>query len=371
MDASPLTQRVRPELWGGIECTVNRVGDRFFDQLHLTGHHLRDDDLDQIAALGLRVVRFPVLWERVEGRPGKFDWAWADRRLARMRELGLDPIVTLVHHGSGPAWTSLIDPGFAAGLTRYARLVAERYPWVRRYTIVNEPLTTARFSALYGVWYPHASDDRLFVRALLNECRATVLAKAAIRAVTPEAEFIQTEDICRVEARPALAERAAFYNLRRWLSLDLLCGCIRSDHALWSYLRRSGASDADLGFFLTHDGAPDVIGMNYYLTSDRFLDDRVDRHPDRERDLPRPPEPAFVDVEAVRVPDARIAGHRHHLEAIWARYGLPIAITEVHTAGPREQQLRWLRDAWQAAQAGGRARHPRQRGHGLVALRLL
>ena len=91
---------------------------------------------------------------------------------------------------------------------------------MRRYTIVNEPLTTARFSALYGVWYPHASDDRQFVQALLNECRATVLAKAAIRAVTPEAEFIQTEDICRVEARPALAERAAFYNARRWLSLD-------------------------------------------------------------------------------------------------------------------------------------------------------
>jgi dTDP-4-dehydrorhamnose reductase len=349
LDTIPTPERVRPELWGGIECTVNRVGGRFFDQLHLTGHHERDGDLDRIAALGLRVVRFPVLWERVEQQPGEFDWTWTDRRLAHMRTLGLDPIVTLVHHGSGPAWTSLIDPGFASGLAHYARLVAERYPWVRRYTVVNEPLTTARFSALYGVWYPHASDDRLFVKALLNECRATVLAKAAIREVTPEARFVQTEDICRVDARPALAERAAFYNERRWLSLDLLCGRVRPDHTLWSYLRRSGASHADVQFFLTHDGSPDVIGMNYYLTSDRLLDDRVDRYPDRAPDRPHPPEPPFVDVEAARSHDGGIAGHRHHLEAIWARYGLPTAITEVHTAGPREQQLRWLRDAWQAS----------------------
>ena len=30
------------ELWGGVECTVNRVGDAYHDQLRLTGHHDRD-----------------------------------------------------------------------------------------------------------------------------------------------------------------------------------------------------------------------------------------------------------------------------------------------------------------------------------------
>src|SRR3712207_7520391 len=63
----------------------------------------------------------------------------------------------------------------------YAGAVARRYPWVSDYTPVNEPLTTARFSALYGHWYPHAKDDRSFARALLNQCRAVVLAMAAIR----------------------------------------------------------------------------------------------------------------------------------------------------------------------------------------------
>ena len=37
------------QLWGGIECTVNRVGDRYFDQVILTGHEHRIDDLDRFA----------------------------------------------------------------------------------------------------------------------------------------------------------------------------------------------------------------------------------------------------------------------------------------------------------------------------------
>ena len=44
------------------------------------------------------------------------------------------------------------------------------------WTPVNEPLTTARFSALYGIWYPHGHSDREFVQCLLTEVRATVLA---------------------------------------------------------------------------------------------------------------------------------------------------------------------------------------------------
>ena len=48
------------ELWGGVECTVNRVGERFHDQLARTGHADRHDDLARIAALGVRAVRFPL-----------------------------------------------------------------------------------------------------------------------------------------------------------------------------------------------------------------------------------------------------------------------------------------------------------------------
>jgi dTDP-4-dehydrorhamnose reductase len=52
----------RLELWGGIEPTLNRVGDRYFSQLERSGHHVRLDDLDRCAELGIRTLRYPVLW---------------------------------------------------------------------------------------------------------------------------------------------------------------------------------------------------------------------------------------------------------------------------------------------------------------------
>ena len=55
------------EVWAGLECTLNRVGDRQHDQLALAGHYGRLDDLDRLAELGVRTVRYPVLWEHVTG----------------------------------------------------------------------------------------------------------------------------------------------------------------------------------------------------------------------------------------------------------------------------------------------------------------
>src|SRR4051812_2574264 len=175
-----MTDRARiapPEVWGGIECTVNRVADCSLDQLEFGGHARRADDLDRVAALGIRTVRYPLLWERLAPTaPDRIDWTWADERMGRMRGLGLVPIVGLVHHGSGPCYTSIADPSFAPGLADFARRVAERYPWVDAYTPVNEPLTTARFCGLYGHWHPHGRDDRSFVRILLSECQAVATA---------------------------------------------------------------------------------------------------------------------------------------------------------------------------------------------------
>src|SRR4051812_37703523 len=110
----PNTGASGPEMWGGIECTVNRVGDRYFDQLAFSGHAYRADDLDRIAGLGLRALRYPVLWERVApDRPDRCDWSFSDERLGRLRELGITPIVGLLHHGAGPRYTDLLAPGFA------------------------------------------------------------------------------------------------------------------------------------------------------------------------------------------------------------------------------------------------------------------
>src|SRR3954454_24873075 len=128
----PVSRRMAPlELWGGPECTVNRLDQGFVDQFRLSGHLERDEDIDLFAQLGFSALRYPILWEHVApARPDQCDWSWHDRRLARIRETPMRVIAGLLHHGSGPHYTNLLDNGFAAGLARHARQTAERYDWI-------------------------------------------------------------------------------------------------------------------------------------------------------------------------------------------------------------------------------------------------
>lgn len=332
-------------VWGGAECTVCRVGEVYRDQLEETGHASRPGDFALIASLGLDAVRFPILWERVAPH-GAPDWRWSDLGLRALREAGIDVIAGLVHHGSGPRHTSLLDPGFAEDLAGYAARVVERYPWIGDWTPVNEPLTTARFSALYGLWYPHAHDEHAFWRALLNQVDAIRLSMRAIRKVRPDARLIQTEDLGRTYATPMAADQAAFDNQRRWMTWDLLCGLVTPDHPLWDRLATQGLAER-LETIADDPCRPDVLGINHYLTSDRFLDERTRLYPSALRGGNG--RLAFCDLEAVRMVEPAPQGLRGAIAQTWARYGLPIALTEVHNGCTREEQIRWLDEAWAAA----------------------
>ncbi|MFL6698887.1 MAG: family 1 glycosylhydrolase, partial [Vitreoscilla sp.] len=341
------TQLTPPELWVGAECTISRVGDRWRDQAVLTGFRDRLDDLDRLASLGARRVRLPVLWEHLDpAGTGELDFSWPDRALERVRELGMQAIVGLLHHGSGPPITNLLDPHFPVLFADYARRVAQRYPEQRSWTPVNEPLTTARFSALYGVWYPHAKDDCSFARALLNQVRATALAMRAIREVNPEAELVQTDDLGHTRCTPGLAHQAAFDNERRWLTFDLLAGRVDETHPMWDWLCGCGV-EADLRQMLAEPCPPQIIGINAYATSERFLDERLELHPPHLHGGNG--RQTYVDIETVRAHGQLIDGFAGRLREAHARYGLPLAITEVHIGCTREEQMRWLHQAWLAA----------------------
>ena len=338
------------EVWGGVECTVNRVGDRWFDQMAWSGHDARASDLTRIASLGIRTLRQPVLWERLApNHPEDIDWGWSDERLARLYELGIRPIVGLLHHGSGPGYTSLLDPAFPEKLATFAGAVARRYPWIVDFTPVNEPLTTARFSALYGHWFPHLRSNRDYVRALLNQLRGVVLAMRAIREVIPHARLVQTEDCGNTFGTAGTRRQVAHERHRRWLTWDLLTGRLDEGHPLRPFLAAAGMTSEDERFFAEAGCSPDLLGLNYYLTSDRYLDERLDRYP-REMHGGNG-EIAYADVEAVRARAQGIAGHQAHLLAAWNRYRLPLAITEVHLGCTREEQARWLLESWRGARA--------------------
>ena len=335
------------EIWGGLECSYNRVQNSYMDQLELSGHYLRGkEDIRRFAELGIKALRYPVLWEKhAPNKDTIIDWRHSGAQLNELREANIQPIVGLVHHGSGPIYADFFDGTFAEGLGEFAAKVAHQFPWIEYFTPVNEPLTTARFCGLYGHWYPHKSNTLDFFKILLAECKGIILAMQAIKKVIPHAKLIQTEDIGKTQSSYRLRYQADFENKRRWLSFDILSGKVNSQHALWSYLIGEGLNEEDFNFFRDNPCTPDIMGVNYYITSERYIDERIEKFPSYA--LGGNGYDVYADVEAVRV--GRNQGPEVLFKEVWERFHLPIAITEVHLHCTREEQLRWFNYIWKAA----------------------
>lgn len=316
------------EIWGGIECTINRVGNDYFDQIDFQGHFRRKDDLKHICDLGIKKLRYPIIWEKHQrSKNEEINWHPVDENLRYLKSRRVEVIAGLVHHGSGPSFVSLMDRSFEEGLAAYAEKVARAFPWIKFYTPVNEPLTTARFCGLYGLWYPHQKDDCSFVRILINECRATILAMEAIRKINPKAQLVFTEDLGSTHSTNSMKYQADFENHRRWLSIDLICGKVNVQHPLWEYITESGILPAELDFFHAHCLPPDILGFNYYITSERYLDKRIWRYPQNTHGKNR--FDTYADVEAIRVNSANIHGSGKLLRLAWNRYGLPLSLIHI------------------------------------------
>lgn len=320
------------ELWASPEPTIARVdATTVRDQLAETGHDARPDDAERIAALGVTASRAPVLWERAARKePTAFDLREPALRLAALRAAGVEPIVTLLHHGSGPGFTDLLDPAFPAHFARFAETVARRFPWVRRWTPINEPLTTARFATLYGLWYPNVRHDRAFGRALVHQAQAVQGAMRAIRRVHAAAELVLTEDLQRFAAGDAaVAPYVSFLRERMVLSIELIAGRVDDGHPLAAYLReRCGVTREELDGLRRDACEPALVAFNHYPHSERFLFTAGDG--------------SVGDVPAVYVACEPPPSAAPLLAAAARRLRLPLALGEVHVHGDGGERVRWL-----------------------------
>jgi dTDP-4-dehydrorhamnose reductase len=145
-----------------------------------------------------------------------------------------------------------------------------------------------------------------------------------------------------------LQPQAAYENERRWLSLDLLTGRVGPHHPFHDRLIAHGIAERDLKAFTENPCPPDIIGIDEYLTSDRFLDEHLERYPGETPGGNG--RQAYVDVAAVRAGVSESDfGFLPRVMETWGRYKLPLALTEVHNGCTRDEQLRWLMGAWSAA----------------------
>jgi dTDP-4-dehydrorhamnose reductase len=129
---------------------------------------------------------------------------------------------------------------------------------------------------------------------------------------------------------------------------DLLCGMVKPGHALWERLVGYGLEDR-LRVIAEDPCPPAVIGVNHYLASERLRDHRVELYPHRavaDREVGKYGGVPFVDVDAIRNLRTPMIGLPGLLRQAWERYGIPVAVTEVHNGASREEQVRWFVEVW-------------------------
>lgn len=318
----------------GIEdtCVYPPDGRTPLDEHVLTDHHLNwRDDLRHSAQFGASAIRYGMSWPLVHVGPGEFDWAHLDEVVDfAVDDLGLDLVADLVHYGT-PTWLtqSFADPAFPAALTDFAGALAARYVGrIRGYTPVNEPLTTASFSGLRGVWPPHRTGWDGWVSVAVPIAQATSQAIAAIRLADPHAVVVHVEASTLVSAgEPEHACEAELLERVGWLPTDLLLGRVSTAHPMHAWLLQHGASVETLQQLETAPPAPDVVGVNYY--------------PDL---TPRRLRQAGSRVVQVAY-DGGAEGLAAVLRGFSRRYGLPLAVTETSVEGDDATRSEWLRCA--------------------------
>jgi beta-glucosidase/6-phospho-beta-glucosidase/beta-galactosidase len=219
-------------------------------------------------ASGMRRVRYPVRWHRIEAQPGFYDWSTSDAALDALRDAGLAPIVDLVHHTSYPRWLSggFADPRFGDAYLRFCHAFADRYPWVGEYTLFNEPFATLFLAGHEAIWPPYGRGVENFVALVRNVVPAVLEASRRLRERLPDARHVYV-DTCEGHAAsdPSGAAYARMANDRRFFVLDLLLGRAgdRERPFLADVVAAGGEDLLEL-----EPGHLDVLGLDYYAHSE-------------------------------------------------------------------------------------------------------
>jgi beta-glucosidase/6-phospho-beta-glucosidase/beta-galactosidase len=259
----------------GIECSYPTIdnGRTRRDLLEECGHYERwREDLGLIKELGLKVVRYGLPYHRTHLGPDRYDWSFADEAMGEIRRLELTPILDLLHFGV-PDWLgNFQNPELPVHFAAYAAAVADRYPWVRFYTPVNEIFVTARISAKDGQWNEQLKTDKGFVTAIKHCVAASILANHAIAKRRPDCVIVQSESAEYIhEARAVRSPEVTLANKQRFISLDLLYAH-PPDADICMYLQDNGLTREEYDWFM--QGEPpgyQVMGNDYYGRNEHIL----------------------------------------------------------------------------------------------------
>ncbi len=320
----------------GLEDTFipqTRPGERALDEYELTRHYdCWQDDLGLAAESGATLLRWGIPWYRVNPQPAVWDWSWLDQAVDRFAELGLTPIVDLMHYGT-PLWLDheFVNPDYPARVADYAAHVAERYAGrLTAFTPLNEPLLNAIYCGEFAHWPPYLSSDSGLVTMVKALTRGIVETQQAISDVAPDASFVHVEASFRFDG--AVEENAAeveHLRQRAFLMEDLVTGRVGPDHRLAPYLLRPGFSRHGPAWAPANPAWPGVMGVNYYPDGQTEIFVEAEHHSGGPLD-PRPRRNDWT------------GGLTEVLRAWAERFGRPVMLTETSITGDDALRQSWL-----------------------------
>jgi beta-glucosidase/6-phospho-beta-glucosidase/beta-galactosidase len=350
MRRSTLSKLLEPDFffWAtGIEDTFITepwpATGRTLDEYELTQHYERwKEDIALMAQLGITHARYGIPWHRINPSPNAWNWEFADKTLDYMLELGVEPIVDLVHYGL-PGWiqNAYLNPDFPKYMAEYARRTAERFKGrVHLWTPLNEPRVTAWYCGKLGWWPPFKRGWPGFLKVMLGVARGIIETTRTLRAVDDEnvAVHVDATDLYESDD-PTLAPEVERRQEIVFLALDLVTGRVAPGHSLYEWLLRNGISESELRWFGENSIELDMVGINLYpLFSQKIL-----------RRAPH---------VRIKMPYAMGAIVEKLSALYYHRYQVPIFVSETASLGSVKRRKQWLEDSIQSTQRARRAGIP-------------
>jgi len=309
--------------WSRFEEEPGRIARAERSGRAVDGWNRMAEDVALMAALNANAYRFSIEWSRLEPAEGTWDeaaWAHYGELVARLREAGITPLVTLLHF-SLPLWLAdrggATAPDFPDRFARFAAEAAKRFsPRVGLWCTVNEPNVQMYQGYVEGVWPPGKKSRAEAVGAFAGLLRAHAKAAAVLHARDRKAQVGVAINLI------------AFEPGSRWSVPDWLAARGAGDAFDWAFydaiqvgrvrFRVPGfpAIDEPLGDLA---GSADYFGANYYR---------------RDKVRFSPSAPGFVALLPVTGPTSDLGWEVHPesllrlLRRAWSRYRLPVYVTE-------------------------------------------
>ncbi len=241
-------------LMGGFECSTHRnyKGKRI-DVIAGTRHdEFAEADYARLMSAEMKTARDGVRWHLIEREPYKYDFSSITNQVRAAKQTGIQIIWDLFHYGY-PEDLDIFSPefpirfaGFAEAFTKFLLSENSETPF---FCPVNEISFFSWIAGDVGMFFPfeRGRGDEL-KRQLI---RSSIAAIDKIRAVCPNARFVQTDPAIRVTVSPKFpnARRdAENYHQSQFHAIDMLIG---------KRAPELGGSEKYL----------DIIGLNYYYNN--------------------------------------------------------------------------------------------------------